>query len=740
MINRDRIAAATRHVKSRGELLKTDLSEALQLKPSAVPSRSSGGTAGILPAERQRATFDMAHMTAYWDNNNTARRKFIESELPEFRVPYVRTDVPRDELLRDHMEHFIGIHGGWLRKGFKPQKGDIALMGGATCEGGSTVISITQVANTIKTQASKAQMEELLPKLMRYEINGAYVQTELGHGSAVRGILTTAVYDPETETFVLNTPELKATKWWITGLNAATHGAVVAQLITGGKNYGMHFFWVQLRDENYQTLPGVNVFELGVKHGVPGHDLGGMTLENVRVPRTALLSRRQHVEPDGTYVKHQTAKPGTDSEKAAKLAFLPMLQTRMGIVMSASDKMGQCATIAARYSCVRHQGFKGRGADEQVMGAPEFAIIDYENQLFRVMRGIALAYALRGVGSWLASQLTPILRASSPEEEATAVANLPATHASTSGLKAYCTRATGAAMEDCRQAMGGHGFLHASGIGPHTLDYGGAITAEGDPAVLMLQTARFLMHSYAAARRGDQLAPIMGFLAPLKNPGFVPSPPPSADKNLARDIDFLAQLYEYRALLGVSRLGARFAKVVDALGFDEAMRSMAKEQHDTAAAYIEYFLVKSFAAEVRSVRAKFGSDFADVQHVLERLCAFFALQTMTSGMSTSWGGIVSLDQVDQTQQAVGTLLKELRPDVIPLTDCMGFPDVVLNSALGPYDGDCYERLFETAVKSSCNMDEDFKLREVPGYMSALDKWLDKDYLRVGAEAQRRARL
>ena len=59
--------------------------------------------------------------------------------------------------------------------------------------------------------------------------------TELGHGSNVAGIETTASYDARTKEFVLDTPTNDASKYWIGG--AGQHGklsAVFAQLTVGG--------------------------------------------------------------------------------------------------------------------------------------------------------------------------------------------------------------------------------------------------------------------------------------------------------------------------------------------------------------------------------------------------------------------------------------------------------------------------------------------------------------------------
>ncbi len=41
------------------------------------------------------------------------------------------------------------------------------------------------------------------------------MMTELGHGSNVQGVGTKAVYDRESQEFVINTPSDIDRKWWI---------------------------------------------------------------------------------------------------------------------------------------------------------------------------------------------------------------------------------------------------------------------------------------------------------------------------------------------------------------------------------------------------------------------------------------------------------------------------------------------------------------------------------------------
>ena len=212
-------------------------------------------------------------------------------------------------------------------------------------------------------------------------IIGCLAQTELGHGSNVRALQTTATYDPATEEFVLNTPTLRAMKWWPGGLGkTATHTALYAQLVVGEKDLGLHTFLLQLRDEKHRALPGVTLGEIGPKIGDNGTESGFLRLQDVPIPRTWMMMKNQHVTADGRYVKSERAK----SELGAKMMYSTMLTIRAGLVMSAGYKLMQGVTVVTRYSAVRQQGFVDTAGESRRLG-DELTVLDHQHQLHVAM-------------------------------------------------------------------------------------------------------------------------------------------------------------------------------------------------------------------------------------------------------------------------------------------------------------------------------------------------------------------
>jgi acyl-CoA oxidase len=115
--------------------------------------------------------------------------------------------------------------------------------------------------------ASAEQLQKWLPLSESGKIIGAYCQTELGHGTFLRGLETTATFDPEEDEFILHCPTRSSIKFWPGALGfSCTHAIVVARLLIASQDYGLHFFIVQLRSlEDGTTLPGIVLGDVGLK-------------------------------------------------------------------------------------------------------------------------------------------------------------------------------------------------------------------------------------------------------------------------------------------------------------------------------------------------------------------------------------------------------------------------------------------------------------------------------------------
>ncbi|CAD6338082.1 unnamed protein product [Miscanthus lutarioriparius] len=324
----------------------------------------------------------------------------------------------------------------------------------------------------IKGQGTEEQQQKWLPLAYKFQIIGCYAQTELGHGSNVQGLETTATFDPKTDEFVIHSPTLTSSKWWPGGLGkVSTHAVVYARLITEGNDYGIHGFIVQLRSlEDHSPLPGVTLGDIGGKFGSGAYnsmDNGVLRFDHVRIPRDQMLMRLSQVTRDGKYVHSNVPK---------QLLYGTMVYVRQSIVADASKALSRAVCIAVRYNAVRKQF----GSQD---GGPETQVLNYKTQQSRLFPLLASAYAFRFVGDWLNWLYTDVTQ----KLEAKDFSTLQEAHACTAGLKAVTTSVTADAIEECRKLCGGHGYLNSSGLPELFAVYVPACTYEGDNIVLLLQ-------------------------------------------------------------------------------------------------------------------------------------------------------------------------------------------------------------------------------------------------------------
>ncbi|CAG0919319.1 unnamed protein product [Notodromas monacha] len=253
------------------------------------------------------------------------------------------------------------------------------LSGAVIPDGNPFNLHFVMFLTTLTGQGTLEQQTEWLGRAWNCEIIGTYAQTEIGHGTFLRGLETKAEYDPTTEEFVFNTPRLSATKWWPGSLGKTANYAIVpAHLYIHGVNYGMHTFIVQLRrEEDHTSMPGITIGEIGPKYGMNSNDNGFLHLKNVRVPRKNMMMKHAQVLPDGTYVKPQNAK----------LSYGTMIFVRVVISQEVVMQLQKAVTIAVRYSAVRRQS---KIEPEEA----EVQVIDFVTQQFKLFPAIASVFAI----------------------------------------------------------------------------------------------------------------------------------------------------------------------------------------------------------------------------------------------------------------------------------------------------------------------------------------------------------
>ncbi|KAL1921131.1 uncharacterized protein VTP21DRAFT_10847 [Calcarisporiella thermophila] len=684
-----------------------DARKIMKMTPSNVESRTSGGTADVLKQERATATFAVDKMTNLLDGGEekTKRRRFILSPLVKASAAG-KHDLDRADAFKAHLKHFIGVHEKFWES-FIPTREDVAWMSEYSMFQGTMMNHYGLFLYTVLSMGNPKQVQWFLKRSIQMEIVGAYAQTELGHGSNVRGLMTIAEYDKNTKEFIINTPTLRSIKWWPGSLGkVATHAMVYAQLLIDGKEYGVHPFVVQIRDENHHPLPGIELGDLGPKLGDHANDTGYMVMTDVRIPREFMMGRYAEVSNDGRYISRQSGK-----KEANKVVYATMISARASMVKSSSAALSKAVTIAIRYSAIRTQGFSEPGGTNRSYKDPETKVIDYQVQRFRLFKQLALCYAMKVSGSLVIKEMEMVESQDDRTMDMDALQHLLATSA---GLKALCTYLAWQGVEDVRKCCGGNGYLMDSGIAPIAADYVWQTTAEGDWIILMLQTARFLVDCVRDARQGKKISGVASYISKVGN-----QRPRVGDQKAFLDLAYLRELYEHCALTHVTEAASGYEQSLQESNghIYKALNAHALQMCTAVRAHTFLFFLDNFIREIEPV------EDVSLRAVLTRICLYFALSHLVD--DSLFNGQLSTEELRHARRALVLVGDDLRPDAVSLVDAFDIPDNVLNSTIGRYDGNIYEALYEAAARSKLNEVDPFD-----GYNELLRPYLDIEFLKL----------
>lgn len=649
-----------------------------------------------LADERTRTKFNVRELTYYLDGGKEKTELTEKIMLTVERDPYFYNDDMYDLTLKETRELAVKRIAA-ISRYVQQAKTEQEIQQTLSIVGLSDPGSYTRIGvhfglflSSIRGSGTSDQLSYWVSKgAGTFEhMYGCFAMTELGHGSNVAGLETTATYDGDSDEFIIHTPNEAATKWWIGGAaHSATHTVCFARLIVNGKDYGVKNFVVPLRDTTDHSLkPGISLGDIGKKMGRDAIDNGWIKFTHVRVPRQFMLMKYTKVDSKGNV----TQPP------LAQLAYGALIGGRVSMAADSFQWSKRFLTIAIRYAAARRQFASTEGASET-------KILDYTYHQRRLLPRLAYAYAMKAGADELYELYYSAMRTLDTVDQKDKVAlgraieDVKELFQVSAGLKAFSTWGTSDIIDECRQACGGHGYSGYNGFGQGFNDWAVQCTWEGDNNVLTLSAGRALIQSGLALKKG-------------KTPGsaliYLTRSDELKGKTLgSRDIrspQVLLEGWQVVSSQAINNAVDQYIELTQKKGYGQvqAFEELSQQRFEIARIHTRLYLIQSFYDRIESQAS------GAIKKVLLDVAGLFGLWSLeTEGSLFLKYGFINADNLDQITSHVNDYCRLVRDQAIGLTDAFNLSDFFINAPIGNYDGDVYKNYFDKVIRRNPPRDD-----------------------------------
>lgn len=306
--------------------------------------------------------------------------------------------------------------------------------------------------------------KSILDDILSGKKKGCFAMTEIGHGSNLKGLKTTA--KKIGDKLIINTPDDDSVKCWIGGATTSDYAVVFCQLYDEDNvHQGLHAVLVSMDLLNIERL------DMGAKIGLNGIDNGFIRFTNIEVPIQNLLDKYGGFDKEGKY---------TSSIKNKDIRFGKMLSAlsigRISIAIGSYAISYKSFVIALKYNLERKQfTFKGENEEKR--------ILDYNTQISKFASIYSCLYHMRlGI-----LDLVDMYKKNGIDKKLHAISSL---------LKVFNTWKAVEITNNCRRMCGGHGYLWVNQLGLLMNDVNVYQTFEGDNTVLIQQGVKWILDQY----------------------------------------------------------------------------------------------------------------------------------------------------------------------------------------------------------------------------------------------------
>ena len=493
--------------------------------------------------------------------------------------------------------------------------------------------------------------------LGKAELLVCFAMTETGHGSNVRGLLTTATYDHTTQSIVVNSPVEEAGKEYIGNALHCSMAAVFAQLIVDGENHGVHAVLVPVRDKNNNLLEGVRVEDCGYKMGLNGVDNGRLWFDNVTVPVENLLDKYGSINNAGVY-----ESPIKNPNKRFFTMLGALVVGRVCVGQAGVNVSKSALSIAIKYAAKRRQ-FAPKD------GEPETILLDYPTHQRRLFPRLAKTY-----GYYLAISKLSEDYINADEDQMRKIETKAA------GLKSMATWHATDTVQECREACGGKGYLSENRFTALKGDSDIFTTFEGDNIVLLQLVAKGLLTEFKQSFHDEGFTAVIRYLGDRISNTMVGYNPiytrnTSSEHLLDREFHLHALRFrEKKLLISLSQRMQDYLK--KRVAPYDAFLKCQNHMIELAKAYVERLVLRNFAQKIDD------SEDGPEKDALSKLSNLYALSVIEEHK----GWFLESDYMDGSKtkairRLVTKLCAEIRPDALAYVDAFGIPDELLGAEI-----------------------------------------------------------